>query len=126
MTDQPKTDGRKPFQEWIDSLNDYDAQARVLVRLERVRLGSLGDWKSVGEGVQELRITIGPGYRVYFGQDGKFIVIYWVAETRLLSAKISQTPSNTGRITGAGKMPRSAPYDDYLIESLKDYGAQLN
>jgi putative addiction module killer protein len=82
MTDQPRTlrvystpDGRKPFQEWIDSLNDYDAQARVLVRLERVRLGSLGDWKSVGEGVQELRINVGPGYRVYFGQDGQLIVI---------------------------------------------------
>jgi putative addiction module killer protein len=82
MIDQPKTlrvystsDGRKPFQEWLDSLTDYDAQARVLVRLERVRLGSLGDWKSVGEGVQELRINVGPGYRVYFGQDGKLIVI---------------------------------------------------
>lgn len=56
-------------------MNDYAAQARVLVRLERVRLGSLGDWKSVGEGVQELRIDAGPGYRVYFGQDGKWIVI---------------------------------------------------
>ena len=56
MTGEPKTlriystsDGRKPFQEWIDSLNDYNAQARVLVRLERVRLGSLGDWKCGGK-----------------------------------------------------------------------------
>ncbi len=69
------SEGRKPFQEWIDSLRDYDARARILVRLDRVRLGSLGDWKSVGEDVQELRIDIGPGYRVYFGQDAKSIVI---------------------------------------------------
>ena len=46
-----------------------------MVRLERVRLGNLGDWKAVGEGVSELRIEAGPGYRVYYGQDGKSIVI---------------------------------------------------
>jgi putative addiction module killer protein len=69
------SDGTKPFQEWIDSLKDREAQARVLVRMERVRLGMLGDWKSIGDSVFELRIGVGPGYRVYFGQDGKSIVI---------------------------------------------------
>jgi putative addiction module killer protein len=68
-------DGRRPFETWIEDLKDYDAQARILVRLGRVRLGSLGDWKPVGEGVGELRIPTGPGYRVYFGQDGPAIVI---------------------------------------------------
>ncbi len=45
------------------------------MRLERFRLGNVGDWKSVGEGVLELRIDWGPGYRVYFAQDGKEIVL---------------------------------------------------
>src|SRR2546422_648060 len=68
-------DGRWPFQEWIDSLKDQEAQGRVLARLERVRLGLLGDCKSVGGGVSELRIDTGPGLRVYFGQDGRSVVI---------------------------------------------------
>jgi putative addiction module killer protein len=68
-------DGKRPFQEWVNSLKDEEAQGRVLARLERVRLGLLGDCKSVGDGVSELRIDTGPGYRVYFGQDGRSIVI---------------------------------------------------
>ena len=68
-------DGRKPFQEWLGSLKDYEAQARVLARLERVRLGNPGDCKPVGDGVSELRVRSGPGYRVYFGQDGQTLVV---------------------------------------------------
>ncbi len=68
-------DGKRPFQEWLASLKDYEAQGRVLARLERVRLGLTGDSKSVGAGVSELRIDAGPGYRVYFGQEGRSIVI---------------------------------------------------
>jgi putative addiction module killer protein len=68
-------DGRKPFREWVDSLKDFEAQGRILARLERVRLGLLGDRKSVGAGVWELRVDTGPGYRVYFGKDGRSIVI---------------------------------------------------
>ena len=68
-------DGTRPFQEWIDSLKDHEAQGRALARLERVRLGLLGDCKSVGGGVSELRIDTGPGWRVYFAQDGRSVVI---------------------------------------------------
>jgi putative addiction module killer protein len=68
-------DGKQPFREWIDSLKDFAAQGRILARLERVRLGLLGDSKPVGEGVYELRIDAGPGYRVYFGKDGRSVVI---------------------------------------------------
>ena len=67
-------DGKKPFQEWMDLLH-YQTQVRIAARLERVRLGIFGDWKSLGEGVFELRIDVGPGYSVYFGRDGKSIVI---------------------------------------------------
>lgn len=68
-------DGQVPFKEWLDDLNDKRAVARVLARLARVRQGNLGDGKSVGEGVAELRVDYGPGYRVYFGQKGQTLVV---------------------------------------------------
>ena len=69
------TNGRVPFEEWLDDLNDKKAVARILARLARVRQGNLGDCKSVGEGVNELRVDYGPGYRVYFGQQGRTLVV---------------------------------------------------
>ena len=67
--------GKNPFIDWLESLKDRKARAQVKVRLDRVRLGNLGDHKSVGEGVVELRISYGPGYRIYFGRIGKKIVL---------------------------------------------------
>ena len=69
------SDGQVPFEKWLDELNDQRAIARVLARLARVRLGNLGDCKPVGEGVSELRVDYGPGYRVYFGQKGQTLVV---------------------------------------------------
>ena len=71
----PAQDGQVPFEEWLDDLNDKRAVARILARLARVRQGNLGDCKSVGEGVSELRVDYGPGYRVYFGQKGRTLVV---------------------------------------------------
>lgn len=68
-------DGRSPFEEWLDSLRDTRARAKIKNRLKRVELGNLGDYRSVGEGACELKINYGPGYRVYFGQIGSRIVI---------------------------------------------------
>ncbi|MBI3878464.1 MAG: type II toxin-antitoxin system RelE/ParE family toxin [Verrucomicrobia bacterium] len=68
-------DGKVPFEEWLDDLNDKVAVARILARLARVRQGNLGDCKPVGEGVSELRVDYGPGYRVYFGQKGRTLVV---------------------------------------------------
>ena len=69
------SDGKNPFRQWIHSLKDIEARARVRIRLNRIRLGNFGDCRSVGDGVQELRIPYGPGYRVYFGKAGRTIVI---------------------------------------------------
>lgn len=69
------SDGRVPFGEWLDSLRDTKAKTNINKRLDRVSLGNLGDYRSVGEGVCELRIDYGPGYRVYFGQIGSTIVL---------------------------------------------------
>ncbi|MBD1922196.1 type II toxin-antitoxin system RelE/ParE family toxin [Microcoleus sp. FACHB-831] len=70
-----KPDGRVPFDEWLDSLHNVKAQTNINKRLDRVSLGNLGDYRSVGEGVSELRIDYGPGYRIYFGQIGLTIVL---------------------------------------------------
>ena len=51
------------------------AQARILTRLRRIALGNLGDHEGVGEGVSELRLRFGPGYRIYYGMDGREIVV---------------------------------------------------
>ena len=68
-------DGRAPFQEWFESLRDEKGKGIINARLGRVRVGNLGDCKSVGEGVLELRVNFGSGYRVYLGQDGQTLVI---------------------------------------------------
>lgn len=68
-------DGRSPYDEWLDSLRDRRAKAKIRARLDRVEDGNLGDRKSVGEGVFELRIDYGPGYRIYFGQEGSTIIL---------------------------------------------------
>lgn len=63
------------YAQWIDNLRDLQARARVQVRIERLAAGNPGDVKAVGEGVSELRIDYGPGYRVYFTKRGRKIVI---------------------------------------------------
>jgi putative addiction module killer protein len=65
----------QPFSKWVKKLKDRSARTAILNRLDRVALGNFGDCKSVGEGVYELRIHKGPGYRVYFGRYGKTVVI---------------------------------------------------
>ncbi len=70
-----KADGTRPFAEWLDSLRDITAKVKIEKRLLRVAIGNLGDYRSVGEGVFELRIDYGPGYRVYFGQIGSKIIL---------------------------------------------------
>jgi len=67
--------GLVPFDEWFDSLHDLRIQAAVDARLTRVRAGNFGDCKSVGGGVFELRISFGPGLRVYYGLHGQKIVV---------------------------------------------------
>lgn len=72
MIEIRKTD---TFAKWIDQLQDIRARARILVRIERLAAGNPGDVKPVGEGVSEMRIDYGPGYRVYFKKIGQKVVI---------------------------------------------------
>jgi putative addiction module killer protein len=66
--------GRSPFREWLLRL-DQVARARVQARILRFELGNLGDRKQVGGGIWEARLDFGPGYRVYFGRDGRELVL---------------------------------------------------
>ncbi|NTU43553.1 MAG: type II toxin-antitoxin system RelE/ParE family toxin [Nitrospirales bacterium] len=63
------------YSKWFDALHDRQARARINVRIRRLSLGNPGDVKPVGEGVSELRIDYGPGYRVYFIQRGSEVII---------------------------------------------------
>jgi putative addiction module killer protein len=61
--------------ECLDELRDPVTRARIVARLDRLKAGLLGDWKSIGDGVFELRIDVGPGFRVYYGQEGNVLIL---------------------------------------------------
>ena len=63
------------FAKWLESLGDVQARARIQAKIERLAYGNPGDVTPVGEGVSELRIAYGPGYRVYFKQQGRNVII---------------------------------------------------
>lgn len=67
--------GKEPFTEWLNSLRDPTTRRRILKRLLRLEQGNYGDFKPVGEDVNELRFFFGAGYRVYFAEDGDTIVV---------------------------------------------------
>lgn len=75
------------FARWIDGLRDVRARARVLVRIERLATGNPGDVAAVGEGVSELRIDYGPGYRVYFKKRGRSLIILLAGGDKSTQAK---------------------------------------
>lgn len=68
-------DGAAPFREWLEALRDVNGRAKVRVRLDRARLGNLGDHKHIDDGVWEIRIDYGPGYRVYFAKEENRIIL---------------------------------------------------
>ena len=76
-----------PFSDWLTSLKDARAVGSVRARLNRIRLGNFGDCKSVGSGVEELRIDYGPGYRVYYGREGSLVVILLCGGSKATQAR---------------------------------------
>ena len=67
--------GKEPFTQWLNSLKDARSRRRILARLRRIEQGNYGDCKHLQDGVFELRLFFGPGYRVYFGEDGNTVVV---------------------------------------------------
>ena len=70
-----REDGQEQYSDWLNALRDKIAQARIRIRLRQLQAGSFGDCEPVGEGVIELRIHVGAGYRVYCGRHGKAVVL---------------------------------------------------
>lgn len=68
-------DGKDLFGEWLDGLTDISGRAAILKRIDRTEEGNFGDHRGAGHGVWELRIHYGPGYRIYYGEDGPRIVL---------------------------------------------------
>ena len=75
------------FVQWLDNLVDIQARARVQARIERLETGNPGDVEPVGEGVSELRINYGPGYRVYFKRRGRELIILLAGGDKSTQAK---------------------------------------
>lgn len=67
--------GKVPFEEWLEDLKDKKGRAKIRVQLDRLAQGNMGKCASIGKGVFELKVNFGPGYRIYFGQDGKRLII---------------------------------------------------
>lgn len=75
------------FAQWLDDLRDLQARARVQERIERLAAGNPGDAEPIGEGVSELRINYGPGYRVYSKKRGQQLIIFLAGGDRAIQAK---------------------------------------
>ncbi|MBA4390481.1 MAG: addiction module antitoxin RelB [Syntrophus sp. (in: bacteria)] len=85
------------FTKWLDDLQDIRARARVLIRIERLATGNPGDVASVGEGVSELKINYGSGYRVYYKQFGEQLVILLAGGDKHTQAKDIKTALRLAR-----------------------------
>lgn len=85
------------YARWLDGLRDIRARARVLARVERLAAGNPGDAEPVGEGVSELRINYGPGYRVYYKHQGRELVILLAGGDKGSQAKDIKTALRLAR-----------------------------
>ena len=88
MVEIRKTDN---FARWINELRDIRARSRILVRIERLASGNPGDVKAIGEGVSELRINYGPGYRVYYKRRGQKVIVLLAGGDKRTQAKDIKT-----------------------------------
>ena len=85
------------FSKWLRELRDRQARARIQTRIDRLQLGLAGDVKPVGEGISELRVDYGPGYRVYFVQRGRELVILLAGGDKRTQSRDIQTALELAR-----------------------------
>ncbi len=85
------------YAKWLDGLRDIRARARILVRVERLVAGNPGDVKPVGEGISELRIDYGPGYRVYFTRRGQELIILLAGGEKSTQSRDIRTAAQLAR-----------------------------
>jgi len=89
-----KENSKEPFTEWLYGLRDIMGRKRILSRVSRLQQGNYGDCESVGDGVNELRLFFGAGYRVYFGEkDNQIVVLLCGGDKSTQSKDIEQAKS---------------------------------
>ena len=66
---------KKPFDDWFNSIREIHTRAKILTRLDRLKLGNFGDCKTIGDGISELRIHYGPGIRIYYAQVENIVIL---------------------------------------------------
>ncbi|MDD5286830.1 MAG: type II toxin-antitoxin system RelE/ParE family toxin [Desulfuromonadaceae bacterium] len=89
-----KENGDIPFRDWLHSIRDSQAVERIRARLTRVRAGNFGNIKSLGDGVIELKIDYGPGYRVYYAMSGKAVVLLLIGGDKTRQSRDIETAKN--------------------------------
>jgi len=89
--------GAVPFRDWLRDLRDMRAEARIRARLTRVRAGNFGTIRALGDGVSELKIDYGPGYRVYYAMSGKTVVLLLIGGDKSTQKKDIQAAKNFWR-----------------------------
>jgi putative addiction module killer protein/probable addiction module antidote protein len=107
-------EGKIPLTAWLEGLRDGATRARIVARLDRLKAGLLGDWKSVGGGIFELRIDHGPGYRVCYGQEGKTLILLLCGGDKALKRRTSRQPMRTGKTTKPASPSRPFRAADHL------------
>lgn len=112
-------DGKVPFRDWLYGLRDRVARARIRIRLDRVRLGNLGDYRQLNGGLYELRIAFGPGYRVYFAMMDQAVVLLLAGGDKG-NAKTSPRLAPIGMISERNDMAKTRDYQEDLLEALQD------
>lgn len=79
--------GKLPFKDWLNNLSDMKARVAIELRIDRLEMGNFGQSKSLGAGLHELKIDIGPGYRVYFGRVGLELILLLCAGSKKTQQK---------------------------------------
>jgi putative addiction module killer protein len=98
-------DNRAPFDSWLSSLNDSRGKGQIEARIIRLRRGLLGSYRDLGEGVLELKVDTGPGYRIYCADDGESTLILFGGTKRTQRADIKKR-RRIGESTGANECQR--------------------
>lgn len=114
-------DGKNPYREWLDTL-DVTPRARIQARVLRFSTGNLGDHKSVGGGVWKARVMFGPGYRIYFGKDGRQLVLLLLGGDKSTQGQKWRERRSRGRRTRRihAMARRSEDWNVGLAKDLRD------
>lgn len=114
--------GRSPYHVWYERLGDEKTRQVIDARMARLRSGNLGDCKSVGSGVLELRIDYGPGFRIYFGKMEEQLILLLIGGSKKLSRKTSSRHKVIGVSSEARtvKSRGTVPYLPGLLSRLAD------